>query len=149
MDKIDKVLLIMPLLPVADLTSTLFALNFGGEEIGILARPMLGNYGAYGLMLLSTLASLMLFIFMQVVIRIKKSFIEGFRFRWMWYVLAIPIYWLFLLEAVYISTVILNLLVPLAFSLTNTIILRVLVACAYFAGVSMLTMPQMRQMPHF
>jgi len=149
LDRIDRVLLILPLLPVADLSSTLFALSFGGEEVGILARPILENFGAYGLAMLSTSAAFMFFVFMQVVIRIKKLFIEELRFRWMWHVLTIPIYWIFLLEAVYVSTVTLNFLVPLAFPLTEAIILRVLLVCTYFACVSTLTMPQMRQLPHF
>jgi len=149
LDKIDKVLLILPLLPVADLSSTLFALSFGGEEVGILARPVLENYGAYGLMLLAAFASVVFLGFMRVVIYIKKLFIKEFRFRWMWHVLTIPIYWIFLLEAVYVSTVTLNFLVPLAFPLTEAIILRVLLVCTYFACVSTLTMPQMRQLPHF
>ena len=139
----------MPLLPVADLSSTLFALNFGGEEVGILARPTLENYGAYGLVMLAASASIMFFIFMQVVIYIKKLFIKELRFRWMWHVLAIPIYWIFLLEAVYVSTVVLNLLVPLAFPLAEAIILRTLLVCTYFVCAGALTVPQIRQLPHF
>jgi len=139
----------MPLLPAADLLSTLFSLSLGGEEVGILARPILENYGTFGLVILAASASIMFLVFMQVVIRIKKLFIEKLRFRWMWHVLTIPIYWIFLLEAVYASTVMLNLLVPLAFPLTETIILRVLLVCTYFACVSALTMPQIRQLPRF
>jgi hypothetical protein len=120
----------------------------GGEEVGLLARPVLQNYGAFGLMVLAVSASLMFFIFMQVVIRIKQVFIKEFRFRWMWHVLAIPIYWIFLLESVYASTVVLNLLVPLSFPLTEEIFLRVLLVCTFFAFISTLATPCIRQLPH-
>ena len=139
----------MPLLPIADLLSTFFALGFGAEEVGILARPILENYGSLGLVMLATSASVVFLVFMQVVIYIKKLFIKELRFRWMWHVLAIPIYWIFLLEAVYVSTVVLNLLVPLAFPLAEAIILRTLLVCTYFVCAGALTVPQIRQLPHF
>lgn len=150
MDKIDKVLLIMPLLPIADLLSTLFCLSFsGGEEVGILARPMLQNYGSYGLVMLATSASILFLVSMKLVIYIKKLFIKEWKLKWMRYVLTIHIYWFFILEAVYVSTVITNFLAPLYPLLTQTIILRVILVGTYFACVSALTMPQIRQLPHF
>jgi len=149
LDKIDKVLLIMPLLPIADLLSTLFSLSFSGsEEVGTLARPMLQNFGPYGLVMLATSASILFLVFMKVVIHIKKLFIKEWKFKWMKYVLTIHIYWFFMLEAVYVSTVIMNFLVPLHPLLTQTIILRVILVCTYFACVSALTMPQIRQLPY-
>jgi len=149
LDRIDKVLLVFPLLPVADLLSTLFALSFGGEEVGLLARPILQNYGTFGLVMLATSASIMFLFFMQVVMRIKKLFFKEWKHRWMWYILSVSINWFFMLQAVYFSTVIMNFLVPLSFQPTQTIILRTLLACTYFACVSALTMSQMRQLPHF
>lgn len=150
MDKIDKALLIMPLLPIADLLSTLFSLSFSGsEEIGILARPILQNYGTYGLVMLATAASIIFLASMKVIIYIKKLFIKEWKLKWMRYVLTIHIYWFFILEAVYVSTVIMNFLNPLYPLLTQTIILRVFLVCTYFACVSALTMPQIRQLPHF
>lgn len=149
MDRIDKALLIFPLLPIADLLSTIFSLRSGGEEIGILARPILENYGSFGLVMLAVSASAMFFVFMQLVIYIKKLFIKEWKFKWMWYILTIQIYWFFTLEAFYVSTVIMNFLVPMSPLLTQTMTLRVLLACAYFACISALTMPQMRKLPHF
>jgi hypothetical protein len=150
LDKIDKVLLIMPLLPIADLVSTLFCLSFsGGEEIGILARPMLQNHGPYGLVMLAIAASIIFLAFMKVAIYIKKLFIEEWKIKWMRYFLTIQIYWFFILEAVYASTVIMNFLAPMYPLLTQTIILRAVLICTYFSCVSALTMPQIRQLPHF
>jgi hypothetical protein len=149
LDRIDKVLLVLPLLPAVDLSSTLFALNFGGEEIGILARPILQSFGAYGLLMLATSASLMFLVFMQTVIHIRRLLIKEMKLKWTRHFLTIPIYWIFLLEAVYVSTVILNLLVPLSFPQTETIILKVLLTGTFFACISTLTQPQMRQLPNF
>jgi len=110
-----------------------------------LARPVLLNYGAFGLVMLATSASIMFLFFMQVVMRIKKLFVREWKHRWVWYVLSVSIYWFFILQAVYFSTVIMNFLVPLYFPPTQTIILRILLTCTYFAFVSGLTMPFMRQ----
>jgi len=63
LDRIDKVLLILPILPALDLLSTLFSLGFGGEEIGVLARPVLEKYGPYGLVVLAASASFIFFRF--------------------------------------------------------------------------------------
>jgi len=147
-DRIDKVLLVLPLLPAADLLSTLICLSLGGEEVGLLARPMLENYGAYGLVMLATLASIIFLVSMKVVIYIKKLFINEWNLRWTRYVLAVLIYWFFMLEGVYVSTVIMNFLVPLALSFMETMALRAFLLFIYFASVSWLTEPQIRQLPH-
>jgi hypothetical protein len=147
LDRIDKVLLILPLLPVADLSSTLFSLNFCGEEVGILARPVLQNYGPFGLVMLAISASMIFLVFMKVVMHIKKLFIREWKFKWMWYILAIQICWFFVLESVYVSTVVMNFLVPVAPLQTQTVTLRVILVCTYFVCISALTIPQIRRMP--
>ena len=147
LDRVDKALLVLPLLPAADLLSTLFSLQCGGEEIGILARPVLEQYGAYGLVPLAVSASAIFLVFMQAVIRIKRLFVEEWKVKWARWVLTVPIYWLFMLQGVYVSTVIMNLLVPFSFVLTETIVTRIAFAFAYFACISFFTRPQMRQFP--
>ena len=149
MDRIDKVLLVLPFLPVADLLSTLFSLSLGGQEVGILARPILEHYGSSGLVFLAVFASAVFLVFMEVVIYIKKLFINEFRFKWMWYVLAVPIFWFFVLEGVYVSTVIMNVLVPFSPLIIQTNVLRAVTAAAYFVGVSSFTMSQMKRLPRF
>lgn len=149
MDRVDKVLLFLPLLPVADLLSTLFSLGLGGQEVGVLARPILEHYGPSGLVMLAALASTIFLVFMEVVIRIKKLFISEFRLRWMWYVLSISIYWLFVLEGFYVSTVVTNFLVPVVPALTQGIALRSMIVGVYFAGVCTLTLSQMKELPRF
>jgi hypothetical protein len=139
----------MPLLPLMDLASTLFSLSFGGEEIGVLARPILQQYGPSGLVVLAAIASVLFLAFMGVVIRIKRTFVSGWKVRWMWCFLVVPIYWFFVLQGVYVSTVVMNLLVPFLPLLTQVVVLRVAFVGVYLVAVSMLTMRQMKQLPRF
>jgi hypothetical protein len=149
MDRIDKVLLLLPLLPAADLLSTLFSLSLGGQEVGVLARPILEHYGPSGLVMLAAFASTIFLFFMEVVVYIKKLFTSEFRLRCIWYVLSISIYWLFVVEGVYVSTVVTNFLVPVVPALTQGIAFRGMFVGVYFAGVSALTLPQMKELPRF
>jgi len=146
-DRVDKVLLVLPLLPAADLLSTLFSLARGGQEVGILARPILEQYGAYGLVPLAASASMIFLVFMVVVIYIKRLFIE-WKLTWTKRVLTIPIYWFFVLEGVYFSTVIMNLLAPVVPELTEAVAARMLLVIAYFTCAGILTRPQMKQFPY-
>jgi len=139
MDRVDKALLILPFLPLFDLVSTLFSLSLGGVEIGFLARPILQQYGPVGLVFLTASASLIFLAFMSIVIYIKKQYVTEWQFKWMRYILIIPVYWFFLLQAFYVSTVVSNFLVPLAPLLTQTLLFRALPALAYFVGIAALT----------
>ena len=148
MDRVDKALLILPLLPLFDLVSTLFSLNLGGVEIGFLARPILQQYGPVGLVFLSASASIIFLAFMGVVIYIKKLYVVEWRFKWMWLMIVVPVYWFFLLQAFYVSTVVTNFLVPLAPFLTQEMLIRALPALAYFIGLTAFTKQQISQLPH-
>jgi hypothetical protein len=148
MDRVDKALLILPLLPLFDLVSTLFSLSLGGVEVGFLARPILQQYGPVGLVFLSASASMIFFAFMGVIIYIKKLYIAEWRLTLMRYMLIISVYWFFLLQAFYVSTVVTNFLVPLAPFLTQTILTRALPALAYFIGIAALTKQQISHLPH-
>ncbi len=147
MDRVDKVLLVLPLLPVADLLSTLFALGRGGQEVGVLARLVLEQFGVYGLVPLAASASAIFLVFMLIVVHVKRLFVEEWRLKWTRRVLIVPVYWLFVLQGVYVSTVIMNLLVPLSPALAQMFMLRIALVGLYFVGVSMFTIPQMRQLP--
>jgi len=68
--------------------------------------------------------------------------------KWTRRVLLIPVYWLFILQGVYVSTVIMNLLVPLSPTLAQMFMLRIALVGLYFVGVSMFTIPQMWQLPN-
>jgi hypothetical protein len=107
----------------------------------------LEQYGAYGLIPLAVSASAIFLVFMQAIIRIKKLFVEEWKVKWTRRILTLPIYWLFMLQGVYVSTVIMNFLVPFSSNLTQSIAVRIAFACAYFAGIAVLTRPQMRLLP--
>jgi len=147
MDRVDKALLILPVLPLFDLVSTLFSLSLGGVEIGFLARPILQQYGFVFLVFLSASASMIFLAFMSAVIYIKRMYVTKWRFKWMRLVTVIPVYWFFLLQAFYVSTVVCNLLVPLAPLLTQTLLFRALPALAYFIGMATFTKQQIKQLP--
>ncbi len=147
MDRVDKALLVLPLLPAVDLLSTLFSLQYGGEEIGILARPVLEQYGVYGLIPLAVSASAIFLVFMQAVIRIKRLFLEEWKVKWTKWILRVPVYWLFMLQGVYVSTVIMNFLVPFSSVLTETLVARAALVGTYFVCISVFTWSQMRQFP--
>ena len=148
MDRVDKALLILPLLPLFDLVSTLFSLSLGGVEVGFLARPVLQHYGPVGLVFLAFSASMIFLAFMSIVIYIKRLNVAKWRFKWVRLVTVIPVYWFFLLQAFYVSTVVSNFLVPLAPLLTQTLFFRALPALAYFIGIAALTKQQISQLPH-
>jgi hypothetical protein len=132
-----------------DLLSTLFSLGSGGEEIGILAGPVLRQHGPPGLIMLAATASVLFLAFMSAVIWIKRTFVNGWRIRWMWPVLIVPIYWFFVLEGVYVSVVVTNFLVSVAPVLSLSIVVRGVFVGGYFVGVSALTLPQMRELLRF
>jgi len=147
LDRVDKVLLVLPLLPFADLLSTLFSLRGGGQEVGVLARPVLEQHGAYGLVILALSASIVFLVSMQIVIRIKRLFTSELKLKWTRQVLTMSVCWFFVLEGVYVSTVVMNLLVPFSPALVQTVPLRVLLVLVYFACACRLTLPQIRQFP--
>ena len=56
LDRIDKVLFILPFLTLADTVSTEFSLMFGGMEGGPIAGPVYEQYGQLGLIALTIFA---------------------------------------------------------------------------------------------
>ena len=58
LDRIDKVLFVLPFLTLADTVSTEFSLMFGGGEGGPIAGPVYERYGQFGLVALSIFAFL-------------------------------------------------------------------------------------------
>ena len=53
LDRIDKILFILPFIPLADMVSTEFSLMFGGMEGGPIAGPVYEQYGQPGLIALT------------------------------------------------------------------------------------------------
>ena len=119
----------------------------GGTEVGFLARPILQQHGPFGLVFLATSASAIFFVFMTIVIYIKRLYVAEWRFKWMRLMIVIPVYWFFILQAFYVSTVVTNFLVPLAPFLTKTLLVRIAPAAAYFIVLTALTKQQIKQLP--
>jgi len=147
MDRVDWVLLVFPFLPLADLLSTLFSLSLGGEEVGILARSVLASYGFPGLGMLAICTSIIFLCLIRIITYIKEFYISDMRFRGIGYTLSIPIFWFFMLEGVYVSTVALNFLAPFDHFLTQSIALRGVIAGAYFVSVVLLTKSHLNRLP--
>ena len=83
---------------------------------------------------------------MLVMIRIKKLFVEEWKVEWIRWILTVSIFWLFMLQGVYVSTVIMNLLVSVSPALTQVIVLRAGLVIAYLFCTSMFTMPYLRKL---
>lgn len=141
MDRVDKVLLVLPILPAFDLLSTLFSLGRGGQEVGVLARPVLEQYGVYGLFSLAASASVVFLVFMYAVIRLRRQLMEQWRFKWTRWIVMIPVFWMFVLQGVYVSTVVMNLMVPIAPTLSQMFTLRIGLVGVYFLGVGTFVRP--------
>ena len=141
MDRVDKVLLVLPLLPAFDLLSTLFSLGRGGQEVGVLARPVLEQYGAFGLFPLAASASVIFLSLIWVMIRVRRILIVQTRFKCTRQIVMIPVFWIFVLEGIYVSTVIMNFMVSFSPALAQTLTLRIALVCVYFLSVGTLARP--------
>jgi len=140
-DRVDKVLLVLPLLPAFDLLSTLFSLGRGGQEVGVLARPVLEQYGAFGLLPLAASASMIFLSLIWVMIRVRRILIVQTRFKCTRQIVMIPVFWIFVLEGIYVSTVIMNFMVSFSPALAQTLTLRIALVCVYFLSVGTLARP--------
>jgi len=140
-DRVDKVLLVLPLLPAFDLLSTLFSLGRGGQEVGVLARPVLEQYGAFGLLPLAASASMIFLSLIWVMIRVRRILIVQTRFKCTRQIVMIPVFWIFVLEGIYVSTVIMNFMVSLSPALAQMLTLRIALVCVYFLSVGTLARP--------
>lgn len=146
LDKIDKVLLILPVMPLVDIVSTLFSLRFGGQEIGIIAKPIYERYGEPGLIALSSF-SFVVFSICVWILRIQKTkFIQGQLSKQERRRLAVAVNIFFAAEAWWTGVVIQNLLVPLSLSLFGVIAIWSGVAFVYFVLISFFTQVEMRRL---
>lgn len=112
MDRIEKALFILPCISLFDIVAILFSLNFGGEEVGIIADPIYQVYGELGLL---GWAVFLFFLFIALVwflIYGKRKTIsqkDAKKYR-IFFLIAFHI--VFLSEGVWMGTVIQNFLVP-------------------------------------
>jgi len=145
LDRIDKVLFILPFLTLADMVSTEFSLMFGGMEGGPIARPVYEQYGQLGLIALtifSFFASLGCIWFLRYA---KTRIIHGEGSKLNRVALMVAIIFFFLGEAYIIGVVVQNFLVPSPLPSMTLLAIQYGVTLAYFVSVSFFTRTEMKQ----
>jgi len=144
LDRIDKVLFILPFFTLADTVSTEFSLMFGGMEGGPIAGPVYEQYGQRGLIALTIFAffvSLGCVWFRRYAKRIIRQG-EGSKLNRVAMVYAIIFF--FFLEAYIVGVVIQNFLAPLQLPSLTLLAIQYGLTIAYFVFVTFLTRTEMR-----
>jgi predicted RNA-binding Zn-ribbon protein involved in translation (DUF1610 family) len=146
LDRIDKVLFILPILTLADMVSTEFSLMFGGMEGDPIAGPVYEQYGQLGLIAL-TIFSLFVSLGCIWFLRYAKTRIihgEGSKLNRVALVVAVNFF--FLGEAYIMGVVVQNFLAPLFLPSLALLAIQYGVTFAYFVTVSLFTRTEMKQL---
>ena len=146
LDRIDRVLFILPFLTLADEVSTEFALMFGGMEGGPIARPVYEQYGHLGLIAL-TIFSFFVSLGCVWFLRYAKRRViqcEGSKLNRV--VLVYGVLFFFLLEAYIMGVVVQNFLVPLLSPSLTLFAIQYGVTLAYFVSAIFLTRKEMKRL---
>jgi hypothetical protein len=146
LDRIDKVLFILPFLTLADTVSTEFSLMFGGKEGGPIAGPVYEQYGQLGLI---ALAIFSLFVSLGCIwfLRYAKTRVihgEGSKLNRV--VLVIAVNYFFLGEAYIMGVVIQNFLVPLHLPPLPLLAIQYGVTLAYLVSAIFFTRTEMKRL---
>jgi len=145
LDRIDKVLFILPFMTLADTVSTEFALMFGGMEDGPIAGPVYERYGQFGLVVLtifSFFASLGCVWFLRYA---KRRIIQEKSSKLNRVVLVYGVNFFFLLEAYIMGVVVQNFLVPLLLPSLTLFAIQYGVTTAYFVSAILFTRTEMKR----
>jgi len=145
-DRIDKVLLILPFLALADTVSTEFSLMFGGMEGGPIAGPVYEQYGPPGLIALTIFAffaSLGCVWFLRYA---KRRVVQGEGSKLNRVVLVYGVLFFFLLEAYIVGVVVQNFLVPLLSPSLTLFAIQYGVTFTYFVSAIFFTLTEMKQL---
>jgi len=146
LDRIDKVLFILPFLTLADMVSTEFSLMFGGMEGGPIAGPVYEQYGQLGLIALTIFSFFVSFGCVWFLRYAKTRIRQGERSKLNRVAMVYAILFFFFLEAYIMGVVIQNFLVPL---LSPSLILFAIqygMTLAYFVSVTFFTRTEMKQL---
>lgn len=146
MDRIDKALFILPFLPLADMVSTFFSLSFGGQEIGILTKLIYEQYDKLGLAAWSSFLFLIFLVCAYLVRFGKRKFTQARTSGKGRSLLAGAIYAFFTVEALWMTVVIHNLLVPIPLPLFAPFVVWSVVPLAYFSAVTIFTRTEMKRL---
>ena len=146
LDRIDKVLFVLPFLTLADTVSTEFSLMFGGMEGGFIARPVYEQYGQLGLITLTIFAffvSLGCVWFLRYAKR-RGAQGEGSKLNRVAMVYAVNFF--FLGEAYIMGVVVQNFLVPLPLSSFTLLAIQYGVTFACFVSIGFFTRTEIKQL---
>ena len=146
MDSIDKILFILPFIPLADMVSTLFSLTFGGREGGFLSRPVYERYGELGLVSLSIFTFFVLLGCVWFLRFAKRRFSQDRVSKLHRVVLVYAVNFFFLLEAYLMGVAVQNILVPLLLPSLALLAIQYGVTLAYLVSVSSFTRTEMKQL---
>jgi len=145
-DRIDKVLFILPFLSLADTVSTEFSLMFGGTEGGPIAGPVYEQYGQSGLVGLTIFAFLVSFGCVWFLRYAKRRVVQGEGSKLNRVALLYGVFFFFFLEAYIMGVVIQNLLVPLKLPSLTLFAIQYGVTLACFVIVIFFTRTEMKQL---
>jgi hypothetical protein len=146
LDRIDKVLFILPFLTLADEVSTEFSLMFGGMEGGPIAKPVYEQYGQLGLIAL-TIFSFFVSLGCVWFLRYgKKRVVQGEGSKLYRIVIVYAVLFFFLLEAYIIGVVIQDFLVPLLLPSLTLFVIQYGVTLPYFVSALFFTLTEMKQL---
>jgi len=146
LDRIDKVLFILPFIPLVDVASTLFLLTFGGKETGPLARQVYEQYGQFGLIALAILAFLVLLGCVWFLKYAKTRINQGERSKPNRVALVVAVNLFFFGEAYLTGIIVQNFLVLLLLPSPTRLVIPYGVTSAYFVSVTFFTRTEMKQL---
>jgi len=146
LDRIDKVLFILPILTLADMVSTEFSLMFGGMEGDPIAGPVYEQYGQLGLIALTIFSLFVSLGYVWFLKYAKTRIRQGERSKLNRIVLVYAIFFFFFLEAYIMGVVVQNFLVPPPLPSLTLLAIQYGVTLAYFVSVSFFTRTEMKRL---
>jgi len=146
LDRIDKVLFILPFLTLADTVSTEFSLMFGSMEGGPIAGPVYEQYGQLGLIALTIFSFFVSLGCVWFLRYAKKRIIQGEGSKLNRVALVVAVLFFFLLEAYIMGVVVQNFLVPPPLPPLPLLAIQYGLTLACFASVSFFAREEMKRL---
>jgi len=146
LDRIDKILFILPFLTLADTVSTKFSLMFGGMEGGPIAGPVYEQYGQLGLIAITIFAFLVSLGCVWFLRYAKRRVVQGEGSKLNRVALLYGVFLFFFLEAYIMGVIVQNFLVPLQLPSLTLFAIQYGVTLAYFVSALFLTRTEIKQL---
>ena len=146
LDRIDKVLAILPFLTLADEVSTDFSLMYSGMEGGPIAGPVYEQYGQPGLIALTIFAFFVSLGCVWFLRYAKRKVTQSERSKLNRVALVCAVLFFFLLGAYIMGVVVQNFLVPLLLPSLTLLAIQYGVTLAYFGSISFFTRTEMKRL---